>query len=179
MVTDDEIDARGCRGTDPAMWVQGTWARDFPARQRRELAAICAACPILHACREAACSGDVDRMPWAFVGGLTPRQRDDVRRRRPADKSDRERRMPCGTISGYKRHKRDGEPACAACLAASREESRRRRGNYADDTPIDHGTPRGYRQHRNRGIDACDECRKAWAAHQRATYRTKGKENAA
>lgn len=33
---------------------------------------------------------------------------------------------PCGTLTAYNRHKRNGEPACEACLGAKREDRARR-----------------------------------------------------
>lgn len=69
----------------------------------------------------------------------------------------------CGTRAGYRQHKRAGNPACDACLAANAENVR----EWLSHKPIEHGTRHGYTVHKARGEDACTACLRANAEHQR------------
>jgi len=72
-----------------------------------EAARICQTCPLLDACAAYIAEHPTPHGVWA---GKLPSQRptpDHIRE--PA---------PCGTTSGYARHRRDGEGPCQACRAA-------------------------------------------------------------
>lgn len=86
------------------------------ARQRQEqrAKAICAECPVLDRCRAWALHHDDDLWPVMVVGGMTPGER---RRARFGSEA-------CGTDRGWQRHRRAGQAACAACLAAHNEYTR-------------------------------------------------------
>lgn len=43
--------------------------------------------------------------------------------------------QPCGTWAAYKRHHKNGETPCAACLAANRERSEQIRANRPAPQP--------------------------------------------
>lgn len=70
----------------------------------------------------------------------------------------------CGTESGYKRHRRNGEDACDECKAAraayQRGKVARRKLVAMEDPATPHGTFGGYNNHGCR----CDRCRAANAA---------------
>ena len=72
---------------------------------------MCADCPLIDACRAAATSSDYG--VWA---GLTRTERHNP-----------SKTARCGTESGYKRHKRLGDPYCDPCWDAMRAVSRRAR----------------------------------------------------
>jgi hypothetical protein len=81
--------------------------------------AVCAECPVIAECLAAA----IERgEKFGVFGGLTAEERDNFVRR-----SKRKRVIPeCGTVGGYNRHRRLGEPRCAPCLAAVAAKARKR-----------------------------------------------------
>ena len=97
----------------------------FPARgdwdgvQRAK--AICASCPVSDQCL----TEELLRPPgydWSGIfGGTTSRDRQELRKRLGVSEEREHRQFqPCGTPAAYKRHRRNGEPACEKCLAANR-----------------------------------------------------------
>jgi hypothetical protein len=76
--------------------------------------AICAGCDVRAECyAQAVADGDIDaqgRAVFGVIAGVAPDPK--ARLPRPVAR--------CGTQPGYKRHLRNGEDACAACLAANR-----------------------------------------------------------
>lgn len=111
-----------CVGMDPDLF--------FPhvGLVRREAREACARCPVREECLQHAL---VNHETFGLWGGTSDRQRVKIgyapRPRLTATSS------PCGTDSGYRRHHRDGEPACDACraahTAANRERAERRRAS--------------------------------------------------
>ena len=191
MVTDDEIDARGCRGTDPAMWISPNANGKFSRTQLADLRNICAACPVRDACRAAVMADDIDRFPYAFVGGLTWGERQRIRRGlAPVQANGSARRIvaACGTYSGFVRHVKRHEEPCAACREARKAYKRawRQSRKANGPTPIDHGTHAGYAAHRRRREEPCTACREARNAYQaelrdrrNARLRTRRRDDAA
>jgi hypothetical protein len=80
---------------------------------------ICAACPVRVACLTSALAAEGTGWGgrYGIWGGLTPEERQELAR--PVRRVSR-----CGTRSGYRRHLRDGEPACDACRDANRKKAR-------------------------------------------------------
>ena len=78
----------------------------------------------------------------------------------------------CGTHSGYKKHRKNGEEACRPCKDAAAAYARER---YALKPPkeIKHGTETGVTQHRRRGIPLCDPCRETRNESNRRQYHAK------
>lgn len=80
----------------------------------------------------------------------------------------------CGTDSGYQSHRRKGEGACAACLAAHAEAARtvrRAAGVQPAASPQPHGTRAAYERERRAyaagtGQRPCDACTAAKIAYQ-------------
>lgn len=67
----------------------------------------------------------------------------------------------CGTNSGYKKHRINGEEACRPCKDAAAAYSREKyvpRVRKSKKGP-EHGTPGGRTQHVRRGEPICDLCR--------------------
>lgn len=98
---------------------------------------ICALCPVRLDCLDFALAdegGKVKTHRFGIAGGLTPNQRyNEYNRRRKAAlgnipatprtppvaaETPRRNAAECGTPAGYKRHRRNGEEACPACLRA-------------------------------------------------------------
>ena len=81
----------------------------------------------------------------------------------------------CGTIGGYKHHRKEGEPPCTDCQAAH---DKAQQSAYAPRTaprqPAKHGTPGGYQRHLKRGETPCPDCRAANRARKTAENRRKG-----
>lgn len=106
-----------CAQTDPEVW--------FPApghtEGERRAKAICAGCPVRTECLTHALDIGAEHGVW---GGLSPRQRQSLRRREW-----RGRRQPIrhGTEAGAKQHQRRGEIPCDACLTAASVADRERR----------------------------------------------------
>lgn len=68
-----------------------------------------------------------------------------------------------GTPAGYRKHKRDGEDACPACMIASRDFSREARKHLPRNPqkPAECGTPGGYRKHLKLNEEVDRPCRQA------------------
>jgi hypothetical protein len=84
------------------------------ARLERHALTICADCQHLDRCRAWVLRQPDDPSPVMVVGGMTPGQRRKYRHGGDA----------CGTDRGWQRHRRDGQTACAACVAAHNEATR-------------------------------------------------------
>ncbi|MEV8477854.1 hypothetical protein [Streptomyces sp. NPDC051173] len=86
-------------------------------------------------------------------------------------------RAACGTASGYRRHRANGESPCAACHQANTETQREHyhQGVKAPERlkQIAHGTLKGYKQHRYRKEQACTMCLEAARADSAARARTR------
>uniref|UniRef100_UPI003555DCAD WhiB family transcriptional regulator n=1 Tax=Streptomyces halstedii TaxID=1944 RepID=UPI003555DCAD len=85
------------------------------------------------------------------IAHLTDRAARDEHARLNAPPADPKR---CGTVSGYRLHRRRGEKACGPCREAKNGVTREQRKPVC-------GTRKGYRAHRSRGEEACAECRQA------------------
>ena len=85
------------------------------------------------------------------------------------------RRARCGTVGGYRRHRRNNEPPCGDCRAAKRRESReyRERRGAKEYLPVQCGTWAGYHKHWRDGTDACEECMEAMRHTTRNTHKTR------
>lgn len=105
-----------CVGTDPDLF--------FPdpsdVRRVEQAKAVCAECPVIAECLAGALRRGEKH---GIFGGLTETERVNLVRRasRPRKRAVAE----CGTLSGYRRHRRLDESACLLCRAAMAEESRK------------------------------------------------------
>lgn len=105
----------------------------------REAKAICANCPVDAECLEAAF--EVDE-PFGIWGGLTPRERDVIRREDGRPKRQPIEILPHGTPAGYARHKRAGEIPCRPCIDGHTQDRRewKQRKSYCTDCGRPHKT---------------------------------------
>lgn len=106
----------------------GDWWFAEPTRANREAInqakAVCALCHVRQDCLEYALVNDERYGIW---GGLTPRARDKLRRRRGMPR--RRAAIRHGTEAGYRQHVRYDDPPCLDCqVAARRATSERRNG---------------------------------------------------
>jgi hypothetical protein len=74
----------------------------------------------------------------------------------------------CGTMTGYRRHLRNGQEACPDCKDAKRVQSRKEYALYRDKKPnpkVVHtdvcGTDAGYRRHQYHNTTPCRPCKEA------------------
>jgi hypothetical protein len=92
----------------------------FPGRNENPAAAlaVCRTCPVRQACLDE----HLDEYRGVF-GGLTERQRASLRGRNNRPAGAPTSTPDCGTIGGYRRHRRRQEVACPPCLEAKRLQS--------------------------------------------------------
>jgi hypothetical protein len=113
------------------------YAADSDHAAVAEAISICRQCPVIQACARAAFRQGESFGIW---GGMTARQRTAALRRVRALQAERaakpkaapkpkKKREPakCGTRSGYLRHRKNGEEACAACRQANTDADNRLR----------------------------------------------------
>jgi len=85
-----------------------------PSKDRAEALAMCAVCPVREECLDHALQVPEKYGIW---GGTSERQR-RVLRRQLGISGQQRKPIGHGTDRGYEQHRRRGENACAACLAA-------------------------------------------------------------
>jgi WhiB family redox-sensing transcriptional regulator len=110
------MESASCAGVDSAIFFVDEGRSVARARS------VCRACPVRQDCLDYALTNGERYGVW---GGLTERERCKVVRGQTApDVTDLACADKCGTTTGYDRHRRVGQGACADCLAAMRERSR-------------------------------------------------------
>lgn len=93
----------------------------------------------------------------------------------PPPKTKRARVAKCGTVSGYVKHKRNGEMACPACADASRDYQRKRRGIVIKPLKP-HGTYAAWSRHYAAGTTPCQPCIDAEREYQREAKKRRRRE---
>ena len=138
-----------CRGKTHLYY--GPAGEDAVSKQRREerAHAVCMVCPVL-----AECLADAADDEYGYRAGLTPEERARPRRpqiggRRPV--------YGCGTVPGYKQHRRRNETPCDPCrlahnayynAAKARMRARRRAAVDVTHMAVDNSTTVHISQHR-------------------------------
>lgn len=120
-------------GVEPEWFFPEPYASPAPAL------VVCAGCPVRQPCLEA---GLLEQ--HGIFGGLGPRERSRLRVKlgvtRPPSAPTRPAGgpnvLPCGTTSGYFRHKRDREKPCRECLDARAIYRRARRAAKNPDGEV-------------------------------------------
>lgn len=84
------------------------------------LIAVCSDCLVRAECLEDAMSRNEPNGIW---GGLLPKERRALRRRRAGGSVS----SKCGTVAGYAQHRRNNESQCEDCKRANRQATARRR----------------------------------------------------
>lgn len=118
---------------DPAEWMGDAACKGkptdwfFPERGQslREQKAVCAGCPVRQACLDYALEF---RVRFGIWGGTSEQER--RRLRLVQSRGPRRSTAVCGTLGGYDKHRRTGEPPCdpcRACKTASNAEYRARK----------------------------------------------------
>jgi len=102
-----------CAVRDPELWFPPPGSRNEILHAQE----LCRVCPLVEGCREYAIENEHLDGIW---GATTPRQRKRIRLARIGERIDVCKRDAAGTTSGYGMHRRRGELACKACLAAVR-----------------------------------------------------------
>ena len=126
LIREHWIDAAACAKPGmPDVWFPGSG----PTGERAARAAkrICATCPVRQECLQHALTWRESAGVW---GGMTETERQRHPENRPRRRGEP---APSGTESGYRRHLKNGEPACGACrmrmrlLVAERRRKRQRK----------------------------------------------------
>lgn len=89
-----------------------------PNSDAAEAKAICKVCPVAAACLTYALE---TRQEFGVWGAMTEQERHAIR---PVLRANGLPSAHCGTVSGYRRHKRLKQKACAECLGAKATASR-------------------------------------------------------
>lgn len=80
----------------------------------------------------------------------------------------------CGTLRGYRWHRKAGEPTCQACKDAVAADRRARAGQAKGTHPNrvlrPCGTPAAYSRHVQHGEEPCEPCREAMRAYKAADH---------
>ena len=101
-----------CLGTATGLWYT------TEAEAQREALAICAACPVIYECLNAARAEEAQvGQVWGTRAGMTMQQRRDAL----AAGDPR-----CGTEAGYRAHMREKTTSCKPCRAAARQADKAR-----------------------------------------------------
>ncbi len=125
--------ARNCRGLDRNMFM----VERGDTATLDHLRSICDGCPVKVPCAEFAIN---DATIIGIWGGLSGKERRDLRRQRRLENGEKMRGprrgtvvkvARCGTLAGYERHRRQEEPTCAECRAARAAYKRYRKDNAA------------------------------------------------
>lgn len=101
-----------CRDMDPNIFFPGEYEPYGPARE------VCRRCEVIGECLDDALAVPVSQDIAGMYGGLTPKERAQLRRGRPKVVP------PCATTSGYYAHVRRGEQPCGRCVEAWRARNR-------------------------------------------------------
>ncbi|MFD3955868.1 MULTISPECIES: WhiB family transcriptional regulator [Streptomyces] len=118
---------------------------------------LCASCPVLTPCREAALAaehGTSKASRHGIAGGLTPAQRWNSDRPKQAE----QQTAHCGTTAAYYQHLMSGQPVDPACQAAS---DRYEQQLTLPPPPPECGTRGGYQKHLREHTAICTPCRQA------------------
>lgn len=81
----------------------------------------------------------------------------------------------CGTLRGYRWHRKAAEPQCQPCKDAQAADVRSRYGKATGTKPgrvlAPCGTPAAYQRHLTHGEEPCDECRAGNLANNQLDWR--------
>jgi hypothetical protein len=80
------------------------------------------------------------------------------------------KRIPHGTLNGYKAEWRFGMEHCQPCLEANAEATRRNKAQAK--SKVKHGTYAGYRSEKRLGLPICEACQQAYEV-EKADYLSK------
>ena len=177
---EDWVSKARCRGMDPNIFMpepgdstaeikeicNGKMVKRFNRdKQRNELVGE-PPCPVRGQCLQYAM--ELPGKVVGIFGGTSEKERRALRSEFRMDGA--VKRIPHGTLNGYKAEWRFGLEHCDACLAANAETTRRNKAQAK--SKVKHGTYAGYRSEKRLGLPICDKCQQAYEA-EKADYLSK------
>ena len=177
---EDWVAQARCRGMDPNIFMpepgdstaeikeicNGKMVKRFNRdKQRNELVGE-PPCPVRGQCLQYAM--ELPGKVVGIFGGTSEKERRALRSEFRMDGA--VKRIPHGTLNGYKAEWRFGLEHCDACLAANAETTRRNKAQAK--SKVKHGTYAGYRSEKRLGLPICEACQQAYEA-EKADYLSK------
>ena len=177
---EDWVAQARCRGMDPNIFMpepgdstaeikeicNGKMVKRFNRdKQRNELVGE-PPCPVRGQCLQYAM--ELPGKVVGIFGGTSEKERRALRSEFRMDGA--VKRIPHGTLNGYKAEWRFGREHCDACLAANAETTRRNKAQAK--SKVKHGTYAGYRSEKRLGLPICEACQQAYEA-EKADYLSK------
>lgn len=177
---EDWVSKARCRGMDPNIFMpepgdstaeikeicNGKMYKRFNRdKQRYELVGE-PPCPVRGQCLQYAM--ELPGKVVGIFGGTSEKERRALRSEFRMDGA--AKRIPHGTLNGYKAEWRFGLEHCEACLEANAEATRRNK--IQAKSKVKHGTYAGYRSEKRLGLPICEACQQAYEA-EKADYLSK------
>jgi len=177
---EDWVSKARCRGMDPNIFMpepgdstadikeicNGKMYKRFNRdKQRNELVGE-PPCPVRGQCLQYAM--ELPGKVVGIFGGTSEKERRALRSEFRMDGA--VKRIPHGTLNGYKAEWRFGLEHCDACLEANAEATRRNK--IQAKSKVKHGTYAGYRSEKRLGLPICEACQQAYEA-EKADYLSK------
>ena len=177
---EDWVSKARCRGMDPNIFMpepgesvaeikeicNGNQRRKFNRDKQRYETVGDPPCPVRGQCLQYAM--ELPGKVVGIFGGTSEKERRAMRSEFRMDGA--VRRIPHGTISGYKAEWRYGLEHCEACLQANAEATRRNK--IQAKSKVKHGTYAGYRSEKRLGLPICEACQAAYEV-EKADYLSK------
>jgi len=176
----DWVSKARCRGMDPNIFMpepgdstaeikeicNGKMHKRFNRdKQRYELVGE-PPCPVRGQCLQYAM--ELPGKVVGIFGGTSEKERRALRSEFRMDGA--VKRIPHGTLNGYKAEWRFGLEHCQACLEANAEATRRNKAQAK--SKVKHGTYAGYRSEKRLGLPICEACQQAYEV-EKADYLSK------
>ncbi len=177
---EDWVSKARCRGMDPNIFMpepgdstaeikeicNGKMVKRFNRdKQRNELVGE-PPCPVRGQCLQYAM--ELPGKVVGIFGGTSEKERRALRSEFRMDGA--VKRIPHGTLNGYKAEWRFGLEHCDACLEANAEATRRNK--IQAKSKVKHGTYAGYRSEKRLGLPICEACQQAYEV-EKADYLAK------
>jgi hypothetical protein len=176
----DWVEKARCRGMDPNIFMpepgdstaeikeicNGKMYKRFNRdKQRNELVGE-PPCPVRGQCLQYAM--ELPGKVVGIFGGTSEKERRALRSEFRMDGA--VKRIPHGTLNGYKAEWRFGMEHCQPCLEANAEATRRNKAQAK--SKVKHGTYAGYRSEKRLGLPICEACQQAYEV-EKADYLSK------
>ena len=177
---EDWVSKARCRGMDPNIFMpepgdntaeikeicNGKMVKRFNRdKQRNELVGE-PPCPVRGQCLQYAM--EIPGKVVGIFGGTSEKERRALKSEFRMDGA--VKRIPHGTLNGYKAEWRFGLEHCDACLEANAEATRRNKAQQK--SKVKHGTYAGYRSEKRLGLPICEACQAAYEV-EKADYLAK------
>ena len=177
---EDWVSKARCRGMDPNIFMpepgdstaeikeicNGNQSRRFNRDKQRYETVGNPPCPVRGQCLQYAM--EIPGKVVGIFGGTSEKERRALKSEFRMEGA--VKRIPHGTLNGYKAEWRYGLEHCDACLAANAETTRRNK--IQAKSKVKHGTYAGYRSEKRLGLPICEACQAAYEV-EKADYLAK------